>query len=100
MDLTIENIPKTTKLVILVGPSGSGKSSLFDAINAWGKDQRRSQYDSEYYERYEHSINSGSQEYFSDLGVTIEADDLPSIWVKPVIFVRPIDTLQNLARHP
>ena len=31
-DLTIEGIPDTAKLVILVGPSGSGKSSLFDAI--------------------------------------------------------------------
>ena len=37
-DLTIEGIPDTAKLVILVGPSGSGKSSLLDAINTWGKD--------------------------------------------------------------
>ena len=47
-DLTIQDIPDTTKLVILVGPSGSGKSSLFDAINAWGKDYNSSRYDPEY----------------------------------------------------
>ena len=31
-DLTIDNIPETTKLVLLVGANGSGKSSLFDAL--------------------------------------------------------------------
>lgn len=30
--LEIENIPDTTKLVMLVGPNGSGKSSVFDAF--------------------------------------------------------------------
>lgn len=34
-NLTIENIPKNTKLVVLVGPNGSGKSSLFDAFKTW-----------------------------------------------------------------
>ncbi len=77
-DLTIEGIPGTAKLVILVGPSGSGKSSLFDAINAWGKDQRSSHYDPEYYRKYAQPINSGSPERFSSLGVSINADDCPS----------------------
>lgn len=31
-DLEIENIPETSKLVMLVGPNGSGKSSVFDAF--------------------------------------------------------------------
>lgn len=34
-DLTIENIPSTAKLVVLLGPNGCGKSSLFDAFKAW-----------------------------------------------------------------
>ena len=77
-DLTIEGIPDTAKLVILVGPSGSGKSSLFDAINAWGKDYNSSSYDPEYYRKDEQPTNSRSHRQFGNLGVTIKADDCPS----------------------
>src|ERR1700754_4360339 len=31
-DLTLTNIPDNTKLVLLIGSNGSGKSSLFDAL--------------------------------------------------------------------
>lgn len=77
-DLTIEDIPNTAKLVILVGPSGSGKSSLFEAINVWGKDYSYSHYDPEYYKRDVQPTDSQARESFHNLGVTIEADDLPS----------------------
>ena len=77
-DLTIEGIPDTAKLVILVGPSGSGKSSLFEAINVWGKDHGNSRYDPEYYRKDGQPTNPGSQERFRSLGVRINADDCPS----------------------
>jgi predicted ATP-dependent endonuclease of OLD family len=36
-NLEIKEIPKKTKLVIMVGPNGSGKSSVFEAFNHWYK---------------------------------------------------------------
>lgn len=34
-DFTIDNISAPVKLVLVVGPNGSGKTSLFDAFNLW-----------------------------------------------------------------
>lgn len=34
-DTTISNIPAEARLILVAGPNGCGKSSLFDAINMW-----------------------------------------------------------------
>lgn len=34
-DLTLADLPASAKLVVLAGPNGTGKSSLFDAFKAW-----------------------------------------------------------------
>ncbi len=36
-NLKLINIPESAKLVVLVGPNGSGKTSIFEALNHWYK---------------------------------------------------------------
>lgn len=52
-DLTISDIPETSKLVLLIGSNGSGKSSLFDAFDWLGKQSNKiSNYGTEELENY------------------------------------------------
>lgn len=52
-DLEVSGIPLTAKLVLLTGPNGSGKTSLFEAFNYWMKLSARQDwnYDPDYYLR-------------------------------------------------
>ncbi|MFT3664591.1 AAA family ATPase [Piscinibacter sp.] len=51
-DLSITGLLATTKLVLLTGPNGSGKTSLFEAFNFWINHAKQAiNYEPEYYER-------------------------------------------------
>ena len=60
-DLTIVDVPESTRLVVLIGPNGSGKSSLFDAFllkaNASRANQSLSGQMGGYYLKMEHLPN-------------------------------------------
>lgn len=60
-DLSIDGLSSTVKLVLLTGPNGSGKTSLFEAFNFWTNNAKQSmKYEQEYYERSTHAPISGN----------------------------------------
>jgi predicted ATPase len=60
-DLSIEHLPETAKLVVLVGPNGSGKTSIFEAFNHW-------------YRLHGYG-NVGSRDFFEKKGLEHKGDD-------------------------
>lgn len=52
-NLSLIELPVTARLVVLLGPNGGGKSSLFDAFNVWFQRNRGQGYanDQEYYSK-------------------------------------------------
>lgn len=62
-DLSITNIPESARLIILAGPNGSGKTSLFEAFNHWYRFKGfNSPGNKDYYEKI-NTENSGNQWY-------------------------------------
>lgn len=57
-DLTITGLPPSVRLVVLAGPNGRGKSSLFDAFRRWSiqNSGRGWREDPEYYNRFKYSV--------------------------------------------
>jgi predicted ATPase len=69
-DLAITEIPESARLVVLVGPNGSGKTSLFEAFNYWYQwNGYHTHGEKDYYEKKDGTITS---EYWYQNKVTIE----------------------------
>lgn len=60
-DLSVSDIPETARLIVLVGPNGSGKTSLFEAFN-------------HYYQLSGYG-NIGKQDYFEKKGEASPSDN-------------------------
>ena len=71
-DLAVQDIPASTRLIMLAGPHGSGKSSFFDAMHIWGSAYRyggRSS-DPTYYNKV-----ASAEPPPDDLGVAVESHE-------------------------
>lgn len=67
--LTVDNIPQTAKLVVLVGPNGSGKTSFMEAMN--------------HYYKYSGYQNVGDYRYLSKTGHSVEYEQIEWMQLAP-----------------
>ena len=67
--LTIQNIPPSARLIMLAGPNGCGKSSLFDAFNIWHRKAKSPQRNPRWQMDYHSKVTSPKNEFTNQIEV-------------------------------
>ena len=78
-DLSITGLPASAKLVVLTGPNGSGKTSLFEAFNYWmGWKRDQNSFEAEYHSRISVTGASDAQAVLRNIQIEFHSNDPPA----------------------
>lgn len=97
-DLKIQNIPPTAKLVVLLGPNGCGKSSVFDALN-WRRGRSGGSGDVDYYSK--NSTESvGSNQINIEFHNPEQSDMGKAVYVRTAYRNDPVIKIDSIQKMP
>lgn len=83
-DLSIAGLPASVKLVMLTGPNGSGKTSLFEAFNYWMSFSRgQNPFEAEYHSRI--SVSGVSNAHTLLQNIELQFHDIENIQNDPLL---------------